>query len=327
MKQEKYVPFRTIARIETEYPKIYEKASALNVEPIDEFEAVMGMVRDDILRICNQRGISMQTDEGVDFVGAKMFNDTIFVIVSKDWIKSKQVYSFSKEFCDMLYDMDDFEIDANLFDYLPFNAFYLEIPNRADIHGVLAKYTPQKQTLMYTVCYNNFAKRENIVSGEIDFGIIKSYHNILDELEGVEVLEEEREKLDEYLRVIALVLQSMMYLCSTNSDVEENPEQKKIYKPSTTVRNKFSELRKWDVGYRVVREHAKAKKDAEEEAEEEEAKEKTGERKRPRMHWRKAHWHTYLCGKGKTERRVKFVAPVLVNEMKDDELPVVNHVK
>ena len=114
-----------------------------------------------------------------------------------------------------------------------------------------------------------------------------------------------------------------MYLCSDNKDVQENEEQKKIYRPSKSIKNRFSEIRKWDVGYRIVHEHKKMEQNAEKEWYEKHP----GDRRRPRMHWRKAHWHTFCCGKGRNERRIKFIAPILVNEILDDEVPMVNRVK
>lgn len=38
---------------------------------------------------------------------------------------------------------------------------------------------------------------------------------------------------------------------------------------------------------------------------------------RVRPHWRKGHWHTTLCGAGRTERRLKWFQPVYVNASLD----------
>ena len=41
-----------------------------------------------------------------------------------------------------------------------------------------------------------------------------------------------------------------MYLSSKEADIIESPETIKTYKPSSLVKNKYSEVRKWNVGCR-----------------------------------------------------------------------------
>ncbi len=48
------------------------------------------------------------------------------------------------------------------------------------------------------------------------------------------------------------------------------------------------------------------------------------ERNRPRIHCRKACFNASICGKGKTEKRIEFGVPILVNDVKDEELSIVN---
>ena len=43
----------------------------------------------------------------------RAINDTLFLLITRDWIKSKQVYSFSTDFLDMLCGIDDFEINES----------------------------------------------------------------------------------------------------------------------------------------------------------------------------------------------------------------------
>ena len=42
---------------------------------------------------------------------------------------------------------------------------------------------------------------------------------------------------------------------------------------------------------------------------------------RPRAHGRRAHWHTYLTGSGRSERRLKWLSPIPVNVDDVDNLP------
>ena len=47
-------------------------------------------------------------------------------------------------------------------------------------------------------------------------------------------------------------------------------------------------------------------------------------RKRKKQHWRRAHWHHYWYGPGKTQLELLFIAPTLVNNI-HDKTPVVVH--
>jgi hypothetical protein len=73
---------------------------------------------------------------------------------------------------------------------------------------------------------------------------------------------------------------------------------------------------------RVVKEYKRANDAKSRECDEEKSTYK--ERQRPRQHWRRAHWHTYWVGEGRSKKELKFIAPILVNDI-DDELPVVKH--
>jgi len=44
---------------------------------------------------------------------------------------------------------------------------------------------------------------------------------------------------------------------------------------------------------------------------------------RPRAHIRRAHWHTYLVGAGRSERRLKWLPPIPVNVDDPESLPAV----
>ena len=47
-----------------------------------------------------------------------------------------------------------------------------------------------------------------------------------------------------------------------------------------------------------------------------------GTRAGPRPHFRRAHWHTFLHGPGRTERALKWLPPMPIN-IDDSELPAV----
>lgn len=110
------------------------------------------------------------------------------------------------------------------------------------------------------------------------------------------------------------LLQFLMYLSSKEPDVVESPDTIKTYKQSSFLKNKYSEIRKWDVGCRygeVIRCFNKKK------IQFGEIKEGSNQNSK-RPHMRKAHWERYHIGKGRKEIITKWKEPVFVNGGSDD---------
>ena len=104
------------------------------------------------------------------------------------------------------------------------------------------------------------------------------------------------------------LLQFLMYLSSKEADVIESSETIKTYKPSSLVKNKYSEVRKWNVGCRYgekIRSYQKNK------MQQYENSESSQNGKRP--HIRKAHWERYHVGEGRKDIITKWKEPVFVN--------------
>ena len=107
------------------------------------------------------------------------------------------------------------------------------------------------------------------------------------------------------------LLQFLMYLSSEEPDVIENPETAKIYRPSNVIRNKYSEIQKWDVGCHYgekIRGFQQLKR-----RQEAGSFEINKEKKVKRPHIRKAHWQQYHVGKGRKKIIQKWKAPTFIN--------------
>ncbi len=314
-----YTPLKVVTQHAT---AIAEFKKALAKEPCNSAE-------DEVAKACEYAVTRIYELKGIKagralsaaqekLVLCQSYDYAIATVVAAYWRKCKQVFTFSKDFYEMLLDMDDFEIGWSLFDQLPYETFYLELADHDSVEGILVKYTgAPKRSILYTMC-GKAGKAQIINSGIVDPRKSASYKSFFE----TEVRCSKANMNDPYVvmvkQVLAFVLQACMYLCAKNADVEENEVQKSIYRPHTTITDRFSEVRKWDVGVRVVREHKAAASAGRK------ASETSGDRRRPRQHWRKAHWHTYWVGKGRTRKELKFIAPVLVNDT-DDDVPVVIH--
>lgn len=102
-----------------------------------------------------------------------------------------------------------------------------------------------------------------------------------------------------------LILQALIYLSSTKPDIKENEHTKETYRePSPLLKrpkNKFSEIRQWDIGVRYGNAFRKFQK--EHNARSTSTTYHTGTKKRP--HSVRAHWHYYWYGKKDSPDRVK----------------------
>lgn len=114
----------------------------------------------------------------------------------------------------------------------------------------------------------------------------------------------------------------LLYLCSQNADITCNGKEEFPAKPKPVKTRKGDRLfvpsmpKIWDVGYRVGAEIRRA--------ETMQREWQGGTHNTPRPHIRRAHWHTFLTGKGRSEQVLKWVPPTLVNMSGSDiSMPVV----
>ena len=256
--------------------------------------------------------------------------DVLERLVIADWLTSKQVFSVSSELTQAL--MGCVNDDGGLvlylqsLDYLPFRSFYINLENvPTDINTMkfsAALVGIRKVGTEHVWLYVGFIDALGTVvhNWAVDFAdeLIKEGHNGTDAVELH--LYDKRGFPSE--KICYFILSTILYLTTDKPDVLESSETKHTYREPGVgykVKNKFREIRKWDVGVRYAasvketREYSYQKKDSA----------KDGTPKRP--HVRRAHWHHYWVGRGRTELVLRWVDQMLINASWDSELPVVVH--
>lgn len=122
--------------------------------------------------------------------------------------------------------------------------------------------------------------------------------------------------------VLSKFISILLYLCSEEPDIT-HPKKDKPSKPQIIPKlGKMlpaSQPIIWDVGIRI----GAALKTQREETQDSDGSPKTHSEVRP--HIRRAHWHTFTKGKGRTERYVKWIPPIAVKAKIGDDLPAVVH--
>ncbi len=319
-----YTPLEIIRRLSDEvegFVKAGKVAEQLKIT--EKVEWAVGPAVDHVLKQNNlERGMKTTSDVE-NRIMVQSYDHAIATVTLSHWQYCKQVFTFSNDFYQMLCDMEDFELEWSIFEYLPYETFYLELEGNEKIDGVVVKYDPKTPAIAYTVCFKDAA---GINCGIVDPRESNSFKSFFDREVALSKVDPNSPQILLTRQVLVFTIQACMYLCATNADIEENPRQKEIYRPTAyscwqMPKNRFSEIQKWDVGVRIVHDHQKAQRVADEYL----ISETAAGRRRPRQHWRKAHWHTYWTGKGRAKRELKFIAPMLIND-NDDGGPIVKHV-
>ena len=259
------------------------------------------------------KSVSHQRKRGLkqDDAFLKVYHNYWTASTIKSWSTSKQVFTFDKDFYYMLQETPLEKIDVSVLKSLPFHTFYIDMENLElgnngkDISGVFVHLLENSSyyMLFVLVCTSDLC--------------ISPHRWML--LKNMDFLDVDNRQIRQ--RFFCGIINAILYLCAENKIVEENLETKRTYRKSNIVRNKYSEIRKWDVAVRVgnvIRSYQK-------ESTNESVKAGSENRHSPRPHMRKGHWHRYRVGVGKKEIAIKWISPILVNGNKDSFIPVVIH--
>ena len=131
------------------------------------------------------------------------------------------------------------------------------------------------------------------------------------------VIRQPLDKSDDHrAEIVTAILQILQFLHADIEDITESNITKSTYRPSATIKNKFSEIRMWDVGVRYGKAIKFAKKQVEqamkEESEETSDNKERKARKPVRPHIRSAHWQRYHVGEGRKQIKINWIPPVYV---------------
>lgn len=272
---------------------------------------------------------------------AQRCNISRTAFIAADWNRTKQSYKITKELAGDLFSMDDLTFPAGSIN-LPYRTIYLDLSD-CDLRITREESKTLVIDMILSGIYLTFGTimvdglpaimcgfvtlLTDPRDGSISFGGIS--FDVTDAVEGNmnlnQFIEESTIGFEEIRDSFRKALLFAAYISSEKPDVEENEEQKKYYRPSTKSKN--TSIRKWDVGIRYQREilRRNAINALDDVNSSDHAKGHSGYKLRP--HIRKAHWHTYRCGKGRTERKILWVPPVEINCDEKENLPVVVHLK
>lgn len=273
------------------------------------------------------------------------FRQTLaFATMFECWSQYKQVYRFDADFVEELLQTDTLHIPTEVLYRLPFRCFYLDledIPRFQPYIGVFVYVGFDEQNQIPNLAiFRITEKREQTPDGE--YPIYPSFcsGNDMQKWQLLRTTETGTHELvftktpnqhmkgsnlddGDVFELLFFLLQSMLYLTSNKPDVTQSPKRQYVNlgkKKDTTL--KGHDLVLTDVGIRYGMAIRKAKQ---QESETTIVIGKTTKTRKPMVsHVRKAHWHTYWKGKGRTTRVLRWIPPTFISSH-GKELPITIH--
>ena len=292
--------------IKSDYPEIE------NEEPLKLFNKLTDIFKS-TAKIRN-----LYSDDDIEYA---VFNS----VISYYWNRYKIVYTLNEDFYEVLTDSEDITIDNKIFNRLPFNSFMIKTPNSKI-------YSMELGDIIWIKTYDHGTEIFISTISDVKNKKIKSLNNVLfipNNTSFYKAIEEkfDKEQLedDEFRKLLTntfkfqfkFVINFALYLCAQNSVIKEIKISKKD-RPIAENGDKLN-IKQWDVGYRIIKSPYPIIED------ESESTDISIERHNsPRPHMRRAHWHHYWVGKGRTDLVLKWIEPVWVMGTSEDMIPTEN---
>lgn len=266
-------------------------------------------------------------------------SEAIYTIV--DWNKYKKIYELQPTFADYLADTESAKVSCELWKRLPYESFYLYFGDR-QLHAIqygmssITMKTVEGAFVRVHIEHNNtitlgvelygdegqekwigFAL--NVPDG-LNFDEAIDYY--IESRKGQETFDEKRvNEVKAFWRpFFRIVMNSCQYFSASNAEIKDIKVAKKDrpISKSKDGKEKKVNIQVSQVGYSIGQRFEKMYQESETNAERIGTK---GTKKRP--HVRRAHWHHYWTGPGRTVLEVKWLEPVFV--MADNDINAVVH--
>lgn len=340
------VPLILTNRIGNKYPdiwsnidKIYEKNS--NNIKADYYTDFMQLIYR-YKSIGNIIGQSSNGNNNIFALDREVLSLPAIMDATYKWRTHKQIYKFPSEMENLLYDNDtSFDIPIYILNSLPYDCIYIETNNLNYKDKSIMGFFFYKDYKSYTfvpvfedLSYNNGGFMYDETNKDMT---LKDGLNSMMDLQNAIIKDKDmiqicnpvdmesrngrtyREELFENseISIFPKMLQLVLYICSNNAEIEENPSQKKITRKPTDrkfIKDKYREVQIWDCGIKIsekIRTFLVPNKRNDVSSE---YIKRVGKTKSP--HSRRGHWHHFWTGKMNTDERkltLKWVAPTFVN--------------
>ena len=266
----------------------------------------------------------------------------VVLSILASWRQYKEVYRFAPEMENLLYQQADFNLPLDTLLNLPFSCFYIEAPQICGdrYHGFFIASDQAKDGSPLLRCMStkkddpltfDFSEIRLEKGKNLKYGIAKAATSAAAEV-GLKSLHGQiaSELLisAHYQLAILSRLSQLLYLTAQNADLKELSGKSHGRAAGKNIKDRYREIRNWDVGYRVVNKLKKARIYSESNSNQDNNGYRPDGQRRmsPKPHWRCSHWHLFWTGKRKSENRkfiIKWIPPTLINCKSSKELPMI----
>lgn len=245
------------------------------------------------------------------------------------WRHDKEVFVMDEDTENLLLEQDDTEIPSEVLLHLPYMCFYIQFATITEAHGVFVH-------LEDDVKNGDRELRLVFVRNDGEVGTYMLHIDAQNISHSIEMTKAQARKVElrhalhshGYVNItyqlLQDVLQLVLYVCANNADVQPNPEQQSTTTNSRVIKDRYVEIRKWDVGVRIgdaIRAMTSTQPVNHQEK-------KPGTHASPRPHMRRGHWHYFWTGSKSepSERKLvlRWVAPMPIG-ITGGDTPVVLH--
>lgn len=266
-------------------------------------------------------------------------NATVARYVFHKWNKTKTIYNFSESFLAALDGTEDSKSYASIFAKMPFPCFAMNLPKNLGVDWCVVYTEPYTlldgktgtHILVYFTyddcrhcgfCHTPCEDGANFDKSIMDVQIEK-----LQEYDGTELDDEERYQSAALQATVSYyVVRACYYLASKNAEIKEVKLPKNKRPLVRVLKNeppKRVNINTYDVGYRIGKAFEQQLRHREDEISCSEQMQGAPTSRTVRSHVRRAHWHHYWVGEGRTRLEVRWIEPVFV--MGDMAADAVSH--
>ena len=265
----------------------------------------------------------LSTGDTVERTVKETISDFDAIRTVRLWAMNKQVFKFDLDFLNELLRTDNVRLTKDIFDYLPFPVFYLDISDNKELceevycQGMFIfvekkPYQGKEYWRTHVVkltkdyFFNDMFITENC-TGDRELSEVeglKEIELVKSDLENNTFHSVSRKEINPKLFEL-LIYQTLIYLSSAEPQIEENPVTKETYrKPAEGAKpkNKFSEIQSYDVGIRFGSAFRKYKQSVQTKYIDSNGSQSSGRTVRP--HARRAHYSHRWYGKRNSDERV-----------------------
>lgn len=265
-------------------------ANEVSAELLEKWHIKPGMKPDEVKCIISQKFQPEEHDAAV-----------ILGCTFAGYQTVKQAYRFHPELITDL--LSNTNMNFKLVDlHIPFFSLYFDIHDsnieldNGKILGIFTHITEPPHFYLFLVAIvQDQTGRKRLVKASVDYDNKKTVKDSIDQICG---------EMDGDVMLCNLTFSMLAYISSEKPDVKDTGKSI-FFRKNSKQKPVPDSVRKWEVGYRYVKESLTSHPNLHDIHPN--TLDNTKTHASPRSHIRKGHWHTYLCGPGRTERKVVWV--------------------